>query len=177
MIILIVGPSGVGKTTTYQVAESHFPDVVFRNLDGLAARLALECELIDRECVSLLRRTMNDDSQFLAFGKEAINKLAGQNPGKHLIIDVGAGFQVAPAADKLHRIHTVIALTAEPSVAYKRIREARDDSRTFERYKNDEYSARRVAVYRSAQHKIDTSHQSEQETAEAFIALLHELIE
>ena len=175
MIVLIVGPSGVGKTSTYQAAESHFPGVVFNHLDGLAARWALQKRIIDRESVTLLNRTVNDADVFLSIGLLATGKLEGENPGKHLVIDVGAGFQVSLAAAKLHRVFQIIAITAEAKVAFSRIQHGRNDQRSFEQYHRDEFSANRVAVYRSAHHTIDSSTQSPTETALQLIDILKSL--
>ena len=175
MIVLIVGPSGVGKTSTYQAAESHFPGVVFHHLDGLAARWALQKGIIDLESVTLLNQTVSDAEVFLSIGLMAIGKLEGENPGKHLLIDVGAGFQVSRTAAKLHRVFQIIAITAEPMVAFSRIQHGRNDQRTFEQYHRDEFSPKRVAVYRSAHHTIDSSRQSPAETALQLIDILKSL--
>lgn len=172
MIVLIVGPSGVGKTTSYQIAQSQFPDVIFDHLDGLAARWAMHQGIIDRECVSLLNRTVNDAELFLSIGLLSIGKLEGESPGKHIVIDVGAGFQVARNAANLHRIFRIITITAEVEVAYRRVLQARSDSRTLDQYRQQEFAPSRVAVYRSAHHTIDSSRQSEAETAEKLIETL-----
>lgn len=172
MIVLIVGPSGVGKTTSYQAAESHFAGVVFQHLDGLAARWGVQKGIIARESVTLLNRTVNDAEVFLAIGLLAIGKLEGENPGNHVVIDMGAGFQVARTAAHLHRICRVIAITADVDVAFHRISQARKDSRSLEQYREQEFASNRVAVYRSAHHTIDSSRQSEAETAHQLIHTL-----
>ena len=119
MIVLIVGPSGVGKTTSYLTAQSQFPDVVFDHLDGLAARWATQKGIIDRESVTLLDRTVSNAELFLSIGLLSIGKLEGENPGKHIVIDMGAGFQVARTAARLHRICRVITITADVEVAFQ----------------------------------------------------------
>jgi shikimate kinase len=176
MIVLIVGPSGVGKTSTCQAAEAHFPGVIFQPLDGLAARWALQKGIIDRESVTLLNRTLHDAEKFLSIGLLATGKLKGENPGKHLVIDVGAGFQVSPVAAKLHRLFQIIAITAEARVAFSRIQHNRNDQRSFEQYHRDEFSANRVAVYRSAHHTIESSKQSPAKTALQLIDILESLL-
>lgn len=175
MIVLIVGPSGVGKTTSYLAAESHFPGVVFHHLDGLAARWGVQKGIVARESVTLLNRTVNDAEVFLAIGLLAIGKLEGENPGNHVVIDMGAGFQVARTAAQLHRIFRVIAITADVEVAFERITKARKDSRSLEQYRQQEFASNRVAVYRSAHHTIDSSRQCEAETAHQLIDTLESL--
>ncbi len=177
MIVLIVGPSGVGKTTSYLAAQSQFPDVIFDNLDGLAARWAMQQGVIDRESVSLLNRIVNNAELFLSIGLLSIGKLQGESPGKHIVIDVGAGFQVARNAANLHRIFRIITITAEVEVAYRRILQARSDSRTLDDYRRDEFSSRRNDVYRSAHHTIDSSRQSQEQTANKLIDILRQIFE
>jgi hypothetical protein len=176
MVVLIVGPSGVGKTITYKAVEPQFPDVIFCHLDGLAAQWAFQHRIIDRECVRLLDRTINNSALFLSIGLFAIGKLSGENPCKHLVIDVGAGFQVAPTAAHLHRLFPVIAITAAPEVAYKRIKDARNDARTLDQYRQQEFSNNRVAVYNSAQYSVDSSNQSKEETCEEVLSVLGRLL-
>jgi shikimate kinase len=175
MIVLIVGPSGVGKTTSHHAAESHFADVVFQPLDGLAARWAVQQGIIDRESVTLLNRTVRNPELFLSIGLLSIGKLAGEQAGKHVVIDMGAGFQVAPTAARLRRIFRIITINAEAEVAYDRICRARNDSRTLDQYRRDEFAENRLAVYRSAHYEIDSSRQTEGETAAQLISTLHEI--
>ena len=177
MIVLIVGPSGVGKTTSYLNAQSQFPDVVFHHLDGLAARWAMQKGIINRESVTLLNRTVNDAELFLSIGLLAIGNLEGERLGRHVVIDMGAGFQVARTAAQLHRICRVITITADVEVAYNRISKARDDSRTLDEYQQQEFSPNRVAVYRSAHHTIDSSRQSQDQTAGELIDVLRQIFE
>lgn len=176
MIVLIVGPSGVGKTATYRAAESHFPNLIFRDLDRLSATWAVDNELVAEPRVTLLNQEIADAELFLDIGLVAIGKLAGEHPNRHLVVDFGAGFQVARTARQLHRVFQVIAITAKPEVAYQRIKAARNDERTFERYRQEEYAPNRVAVYNSAQHSIDSSTQTEDETCIAFVSLLGDLL-
>lgn len=172
MIVLIVGPSGVGKTKTCKEAGLNFPNVVLQDLDGMAAQWAVDNNMIDHTSITLLDRILSDPERLLSIGIKAIEILARENPNKHLVIDVGAGFQVATSAAQLHSEFIVVALTATPEAAYRRIVEARNDDRTFDQYRNQEYADKRIAVYKSAHHTIDTSSQSQQQTLNEFIALL-----
>lgn len=174
MIVLIVGPSGCGKSTAIELVQPMLPQFILRRLDKLAAQLGVVNGIIHRESVTLLRETLRDDELFLAFGLEAVGVLAGEHPGKSLVVDVGAGFQVARSAKYLNRIHQVIAITATPEVAYQRIKQGpnRNERRTVEHYRKVEFSPHRFEVYRSAQHSIDTTQQTPEETAEALKQLL-----
>ena len=176
MVILIVGPTGVGKTTMYRSAKSHFPKVVFGDLDGMAAKWGANHGLVREPRITMLNQSIAHAELFLGIGLLVIGELSGDYPNQHLVVDVGAGFQVAQTAQQLHRLFRVIAITAEPEVAYRRIRAARDDDRTFEQYKQQEYAPNRVAVYNSAQHSIDSSRQTEQQTCSSFVDLLSTIL-
>jgi shikimate kinase len=175
MIVLLVGPSGVGKTSAYQAIEGRFAECVFRHLDGLASRWAMELNRIEREDISLLRNYLADDELLLGIGLQAVGDLAGRNPGKPLIIDVGAGFQDAKSAAHLARLFTVVAIVGEPRVVYERAKCHRAESRTFEEYRDVEYSAHRISVYEQCRYSIDTTAYSLEQTADRLDATLRQL--
>jgi thymidylate kinase len=174
-IILIVGPSGVGKTSAFRLIQSWFPACTYRHLDGLASDWAVELGWLDEASVSKLRGKINDDQLFLAFGLEAVGTLAGREPERHLVIDVGAGFQDARSAEYLPRVHDVIAITADPYIAYQRIRKRRGERRSFEQYAAQEFSARRIKVYAGAHRTIDSSTLALEETADRLAKVVLEL--
>lgn len=176
MIVLIVGPSGVGKTTCFKAAQSHLPAVVFRSLDSLVAAWGVKNGLIASPRIAVLSRALSNPELFLDIGLLAIGQLAGRHPGRHLVVDVGAGFQVAVTAQHLHRLFRLVAVVAEPEVAYARIKAARNDERTREQYLKYEYSPSRAAVYNSAQHSIDTTTQTVDQTCRQFVGLLGEIL-
>ena len=65
MIVLIVGPSGVGKTTTSQAVKPKLPSWVFDELDDLAAGWAYGTRIIPRPDVHLLYRILSALRGFL----------------------------------------------------------------------------------------------------------------
>jgi len=171
-IILIVGPSGVGKTSAYESIQERFPNCVTRHLDGLASDWAVELGRLANASVNLLRSHLNDDQLFLAFGLESVGMLASRHPDRHLVIDVGAGFQDARSAENLHRIHDVVSITADPQVVYRRICSRPSEKRSFEAYKAQEFNEHRVRVYSQGQHLIDTTLLTPQATAERLASIL-----
>ena len=175
MIVLVVGPSGVGKSSTCDLAARHFPQVVFRDLDGLAARYGFEKGIIQEVRASQLFGKIGPE-RYLEVGLQSINKLTAEFPNKHLVIDVGAGFQVAPNAIKLHLEYPIIAITASLDAAYQRIVQNREDKRSINHDKRDEFSPHRVAVYNSAQHKIDTTDATPEQSGVEFIQVLDSLL-
>jgi shikimate kinase len=179
MIVLIVGPSGIGKSQACKAAEKHFSDsnVVFADLDELVGVWGFNGSLIAKNEAQLLREKTADDNLFLGLGLFLIGKLESEYPKRHLVVDVGAGFQAASAAKALHRIFHVIAITATPDVAHERIKTDRGDARSIEDYESDEYRSDRVAVYESANHTIETSMQDETATCEEFVNVLRSILD
>ena len=116
MIVLIVGPSGVGKTTASQAVKPELPSCVFESLDDLAAGWAYGTRILPQADVHLLYRMLKAE-KFLEAGLHAIADLATRNENRPLVIDVGAGFQVAAGARELHKRHPCITITAAPEVA------------------------------------------------------------
>lgn len=175
-IVLIVGPSGVGKTTASQAVKSAFPELIFDDLDNLAARWAHGKGLIDQADVHLLRQTIGNDDLFLVRGLEAIDDLAERNTNLSVVIDVGAGFQVATPATLLYKRHPCITITAAPEVAYQRIREKRNDSRTLQGYIKEEFNQHRTSVYDASQHRIDTTNLTLEQTTQQLTDILRQIL-
>jgi shikimate kinase len=175
-IVLIVGPSGVGKTAASQAVKPAFPELVFDDLDGLAARWAHSKGWIDQANVHLLRQTIGNDDLFLVRGLEAINDLAKRSLDRSIVIDVGAGFQVATPARYLCECHSCITITAAPEVAFKRIREERNDRRTLQEYINEEFNPHRTSVYDSSQHRIDTTNLTLEQTTQQLTDILRQIL-
>jgi adenylate kinase family enzyme len=175
-IILIVGPSGVGKTSASQLIKERFPNCVARHLDGLSSEWAVELGWLAETSVSRLRSHIKDDQLFIAFGLESIGMLACRHPDMHLLIDVGAGFQDARSAENLHRIHDVVTITADPQIVYQRIRNRPSEQRCLEDYYAKEFSKHRRKVYSQTQYSIDTSSLTLQGTVVELGSILERLI-
>ncbi|GAB5445117.1 MAG: hypothetical protein Fues2KO_54660 [Fuerstiella sp.] len=176
MIILLLGPSGVGKTTSYELIADEVPQCECRHLDGLASRWGVAQGWLKKESVGLLRSHIDDNQLFLAFGLEAIGAFAADHHDRHCVIDVGAGFQDARSAKYLSRIHRTIALTGDAHAIYQRKLDHRGEDRSFEEYFAVEFSEHRRSVYNACQHTIDTTHQSKDETADQLKATLQQIL-
>lgn len=176
MIVLLVGPSGIGKSSTVESLRAEFPDVIFEAMDSLAPKWAAMVSLIRHRDLQRLRRDANDDDLFLSIGIGAIGCLAAENPDKHLVIDVGAGFQCAKSASNLHRLFKVLCLTASPQIVHGRIIKQRSDPRSFETYLKHEFNCDRKKVYDSAHFTVDTSLQTQEETTEVVSDWLRALL-
>lgn len=172
-IVLLLGPSGVGKTKTYEQIAGQFSDWSMLHLDGLASRWGLRHKWIDRECVSRLRAFCGNDDLFLAVSMQAIADHAAHHQHLHILVDVGAGFQAAPLASQLPRLYTCIALLCSPDVAYGRISGRPEGYKgTRAGYEADEFNARRQRVYRASHHTINTDRLTLDEAAAELARIL-----
>jgi shikimate kinase len=173
MVVLVIGPSGVGKSSALKVAEAAVSNCVFASLDRLARDRGRQQRTIGSEQgVNDLRRKLGDDNQFLNVGIEAVNELVRVVPHKHHVIDVGAGFMDASTVACWFRQHTLIALLAPPEVVYARIRQARGDGRTLEQYKDQEFSKARKALYQQAVYTINADCTSAEDLGSRLVSLL-----
>jgi hypothetical protein len=178
VIVLLVGPSQVGKTSTYKAVQDRFPGCVFEHLDGLASSWAIRHSWIKQESVGLLREFCQpNDDLFLAIGLQAIADLAAREDGKHLVIDIGAGFQQASYSARLPMLFPTVLLIADPKVAFKRRPEKeRQNRRTLEDYTACEFSPHRRRLYDACQYKIDTAHLTREQAANELECVLRRVL-
>ena len=131
-LILIFGPSGIGKSTAMRYARRVLPDVAFVPLDGLARDLGREREIIsgNQGVCELLKKL--GANRFLELAIDSANRLTEKSEEGPAAIDVGAGFLDARRVGSWLAAHTNVVFAASPTVAYERIQGARQDTRTFE---------------------------------------------
>lgn len=149
--------------------------MIFRSLDDLAASFGAEERLIDTACVQKLRIKFPDDDRFLEYGIKAIGALVAKHRDKRIVVDVGAGFQVAKAASDLHRTFRVIAISSLPQEAYRRICTRPGEKRTMTQYVADEFNESRRRVYESAHETIDSSHKTKEAVADELAEVLRRI--
>jgi shikimate kinase len=171
--VLVIGPSGVGKSAALRFAETSVSDCHFSSLDDLAQDRGRALKKIgSKEEVNDLRSKLNDDDEFLRLGVEAVDELVAGVLRRHHVIDIGAGFMDAAAIADWFRQHTLIALLASPEVTHARIKQARDDKRTLEQYKAQEFSPARKALYGQAVYTINAECKSPEELGCRLTSLL-----
>lgn len=176
MFVLIVGPSGVGKSTLCRGVASMFPNVRFFRLDDEVAKWAFKKGMIVDEGIEPLLRKLGG-VEFLRAGLHVVKKLVEDHPGTDIVIDVGAGFLFSPEAEKLHHVYTMVAITADPAVAHNRIVSSRPDQRSLEEYEADEYSVSRLAIHNSAHRQVETTGRTEEESVNMLAGILVELFQ
>jgi len=178
LLILVYGPSGVGKTTAFQFAKGQVDvdKARFASLDHLATAFARENRIIgeDQTAGDLLKDQGADG--FLHIGIEAANKeLLDASGARAVALDVGAGFLESTRAGEWLSKCKCIVFKASPEVAYARQRARHpDEDRTLECYTAQEFSPQRHGYYALANHAVDAEHGPD-EVGRSFVQLILEL--
>lgn len=120
-LILVYGPSGVGKTTAFQFAEGRVGNVEFESLDEMTAAFGRRKGFISesQNALDLYLRLKPDG--FLATGIQAANELLAANVSRPVVLDVGAGFLESRLAGEWLSRHICVLFKASPEVAYRRL--------------------------------------------------------
>jgi hypothetical protein len=176
MIVLLIGPSGVGKTKSYQVIVDRFPEWVFRHLEGLASEYAFGMRWIAQAEVSVLNAFTKHRDHFLAIGLQAIADLAARNEGRHLVIDVGAGFQDATYSTRSPDQYPTIALLADLAVAHVRWKSRPENTGSLREYIEQEFSEARRTLYDRARERIDTTNLRIEQAADLLAEALRRIL-
>ncbi|MCF1432162.1 MAG: AAA family ATPase [Shewanella sp.] len=169
-IILVLGPSGIGKTTVIKQLAQKVNVLQVLTLDNITHALAREMGLITHRdnLNALIAALENDRERLLNFGIDAINHYLMKNQGKTVIIDVGTGFLDAPSSLSWISSYPSIAVMAEPASAFDRFRKARQLDISYEQYVSTQFSKSRCDIYNKAGIVLKTEGLSEAETAHRF---------
>lgn len=179
-MILVYGPSGVGKSTAFKSAEGRVHEARLLSLDGVTKAFGKAHGLIgEGQGVTDLAMKLGPD-EFLRTGIRAADELLAENPSQTLVLDVGAGFLESPLAERWLAASRSIVFGASPETAYRRIqgrcrqRGRPDDPRTLKEYEDQEFSPLRRRYYKMANHVIDAELRAD-EVARSLVMLILEL--
>ncbi|ADN74653.1 hypothetical protein Fbal_0439 [Ferrimonas balearica DSM 9799] len=168
--ILLLGPSGIGKTTVVKALTQRTPSVASVTLDNITHRYARAQGLIGpkEDLNALIAALEHDRERFLSFGQEALAIHTESLVDKSVIVDVGTGFLDAPSSKTWIRGYCSICLSADSAAAFDRFRKARQLDITYEQYMTTQFSKCRSSTYQLADTVIKTDALSPDETAHRF---------
>ncbi|MBV7316268.1 ATP-binding protein [Shewanella sp. NIFS-20-20] len=181
--ILLLGPSGIGKTTVVKQLHQSVSSVTSVILDNLAHQHARNLGLIDKKdnLNALIAALEHDRERFLSFGLEALEhfyeKQADKLKGNPIIVDIGTGFLDAQSSMAWVTDHPSICLLSEPASAYDRFRKARQLDVSYEQYLSTQFCKHRVAIYNKAGVVLKTDNLDEQLSAQRFICCVLGMLE
>lgn len=171
MALLVIGPSGVGKSTAIAFASRSLDECRFVQLDRITRDLGRERGLIGAtEGINALRQRLRNDEAFLRIGQHAVEQLDHQDGGL-LVVDVGAGFLDASSVREWLRESTSVALLAPCEVVHGRIVRGRTDPRSLTEYAAQEYTEQRRSLYAQATYSVNADC-PEDELGSRFVRLL-----
>jgi shikimate kinase len=168
MVILVIGPSGVGKTDYGKHMQVMIPGCQFFDLDKLVGeKLGVP--------VSQLLPQIGDDA-FLDCCQEEVDALMQSRPESVVVVAVGAGALQSDRAVAwlLQHQGPTVAVVAAPDEVYKR-GGVRNLDRTLDQFTATEYSQPRQTLYEAAKYRCDVTGLSVEEARNRFMDLIRNL--
>ncbi|WP_257292323.1 AAA family ATPase [Endozoicomonas sp. ONNA1] len=169
--ILLLGPSGIGKTTVSKYAMKAVKNAHFIVLDNIVHKQARDSGLIDKkeDLNALIKFFENDRDRFVNYGLNVLEEHMKASDNQPIIVDVGTGF-----LDAKHSLEWVsscksLSIMATPAVAYDRFRKARKLDISFEQYMTTQFSPKRIALYNSADVVIKSDKLSQEALSRQFL--------
>jgi shikimate kinase len=170
MITLVIGPSGVGKSTYGEHAAKVVPGCRFFDLDKLVSQRASIC------APQLLGQIGHD--KFLESCQREVDTITKSWVQGIAVVAVGAG-----AYDSEHfrswlsrHVGPTIAVVAPPDEVYRRGGD-RNRTRSLEEFTHAEYSSpRRKGLYQAAKHQCDVTGLTLDEAKVRFSHMVRDLL-
>jgi len=165
LLILLIGPSGVGKSDYGEHVSKTIPECQFFDLDSLVR------DRSGTPVSQLLPQVGND--RFLELCQQEVNALLKSNDDVFSIVAVGAGALQSDHALAWLTQHPgpTLAIVAAPEEVYKRGGK-RNHDRTLGEFIAIEYSETRKSLYDSAEHLCSVTGLSVEEARNRFTDMI-----
>jgi|GEM_PF-5163707 len=146
MIVLLIGPSGVGKSSCGEYASQNLSSCEFHDLDDLVAKATGSTACL------VLREQGNDG--FIEICQRILSKIETEprNKVKLSLVAVGAGALQSHRANEWLKRYTTVLVSAPEAEVFNRNPLGRE--RNYLEFCRTEYSSRRQSIYNAATHKI-----------------------
>jgi shikimate kinase len=148
-VVLLIGPSGCGKTTLAEQVPAKITNWKYLDLDNLAAKST------NGQYTAQSLFVYCKPDKFLDICLCELKKAVSLDSESHYVTAVGAGCLESTKAFDILSGYKTIAITANESEVYQRIKNDRKDNRSFECYCKIEFSSYRKKIYESATAKLD----------------------
>lgn len=168
MAVVVIGPSGVGKTTYGQHAAEQIERCRFVDLDA-AVSASTGCP------AGVLLPRIGSENFAILSGAVLLNIAHAPDADSSLVVAVGAGsLESTRAADWLFRFPTITVI-ARPNQVFER-GGLRNASRNLEQFEATEFSNARQCLYDRADQKLDVSDLSLEEAQARFTQIVRAVL-
>ena len=165
MLILIIGPSGVGKSTLGDYASKKFSNCEFYDLDNLIKKR------YNSKSTKLLFSSIGPDLFFESSCK-ALTEIENKYDSQICLTAVGAGTLVSQKSKDLIVKYTTISITAPQEEVF--LRNPLGLDRGIEEFKSTEYSKHRLSLYKSTNFNFKADGLNKEQSENEFLKFLQD---
>jgi shikimate kinase len=159
---LLIGPSGIGKSTAANIVSAKEEQVSVYDLDE-----EIEVRIGGKRASDYLPEV--GDRGFFDLSRRTIEEISAKEPNNTLIIVVGAGSINYEHAHEWYLKQNLISLTGDPQVIYERGGKEKVPDRTVDEYINTEFNDLRQNLYRNSKHIIDVTKYTPEQVADSIL--------